>query len=685
MTIPILYKSPFRLIANHRIWSDTSKSQRTARLICLLYACSVANATTSGSTNRKTRNSSRVDPTPSTMPTISLVDEELFKGPTNWPKLPSPLTTDYLFHYTHQGQIPNFLQVVEVLTPSLEQRLEGIKHRQTLARAKTALTLALFGHSPSRIQTLSMTAHQLGCILFDEPDQGISWKEGVGLGSLRMLRRLELDITAKHTLTSWQNVRWGNVGAGAGGGGAEAGAEGRGWASNQNLKTELEFPLIFIQEHQRLFRQSSADHINIYTSTCTNVSLPPPVLQELVIRGPNCVWTPVPLLSQIEPLEVVDLSDWHGYVPQLDQIPQQRMKSFRTNHTRRLKVIKVPLSYLRGCSQLEEIWMSTLKAKTFRWAIDLQRSIGDHVDEARLRRRRGQVRQSAAVQDQGQEIISQEDEGNPTAGSAAGNKQSLESSLALLPIPPLTKVRLYGGARDLVPSLEDALDAFRDNIEEISGSEDRCCRRRDYLRMQITWLVPNLSFMDLRGWFVVYFDLRSLRHCPGLRTLRLNTQAALAGFHHRFSDVDVSDDSQDGQDVQDGGDPVWMTGRDYVALAEMSCLEELQLRGHPWNIDNHILQTLGGFRLETNCYDHPGMILDKMEEEARNEGPRQYHPTPLAGSLKYFGIAEAQKPNRAALVPFVATMSKLKVITLGSMYSYAVQALQEAAGPRLIV
>ncbi|KAG0270787.1 hypothetical protein BGZ95_001526, partial [Linnemannia exigua] len=221
---------------------------------------------------------------------------------------------------------------------------------------------------------------------------------------------------------------------------------------------------------------------------------------------------------------------------------------------------------------------------------------------------------------------------------------------------------------------------------EISGSEDGYSRREEYPRMQITWSVPNLSLLDLRGRFVFFFDLRGLRHCPGLRTLRLHIESNIAAPHRRRGNVDVNDDSQDGQDLQDGEDPVWMTGRDYAVLAEMSRLEELELRGTSWNIDNHILQTLGGFHLETNYSDRPDVILDEMEEEARNGGPRQqYHPTPLAGSLRYFGIADAHKPDRAALVPFVTTMSKLKVISLGKKYTYAAQSLQEAAGPRLTV
>ncbi|KAF9131493.1 hypothetical protein BGW39_001739 [Mortierella sp. 14UC] len=681
LIIPILYKSPFRLIADHRTWSDASKCQRTARLIRLLYACSVADTTIP--------NGSSADPTPSSFSPPPSTGEALFKGPADWTELPSPLTTDYLFHYTHQSQIPKLFRAIQVLSPSLEQQRQGrIGYELALARASTTLTLALFGHSPSRIQTLSMTAHQLGCILFDEPGQGISWREGVGLGSLRMLRRLELDITAIHNLTSWRNARRGNARADAG-----TRAEGREWRSNRNPTSEVDFPLMFIQEHQRLFRQSSFDHIISSTSTGAAASPPPPVLQELVIRGTDREWTPTQLLSQTEPLEVVDLSAWNADVPQLDQIPQQRLKSLRTNLARRLDFVKVPLAYLRSCSQLEEIWMPTQEAETFRWAIDLQRSIGDYVSEARLRRRRGQVSQSVAAQGQDQEMTGPEAGGSlaatttlTTSASTATNNQSLETSLALLPTPPLTKIRLYGGPRDLVPSLEDALDAFRDNIEEVSGFEDGYSRREEYPRMQITWSVPNLSCLDLRGRFVFFFDLRGLRHCPGLRTLKLHIESNIAAPHRRRGNVDVNDGNQDGQDVQDGEDPVWMTGRDYSVLAEMSRLEELQLRGTSWNIDNYILQILAGCQLETLSHDHPDLILDQMEEEQARKGViKQNRPTPLAGSLKHFGMTEAHKPNRAALVPFVKTMSKLKVISLGTTYSYAVQSLQEAAGPRLVV
>ncbi|KAF9139509.1 hypothetical protein BGX30_007858 [Mortierella sp. GBA39] len=567
LIIPILYKSPFRLIADHRTWSDVSKNQRTARLIRLLYACSV---TPSSSLE------GNADPVSSSeLPATPLAGDVLFKGPADWPELPSPLTTDYLFHYTHQGQIPKIFRAFQVLTPS------RIGYGSAPTPAGNTLTLALFGHSPSRIQTLSMTAHQLGCVLFDEPGQGISWKEGVGLGSLRMLRRLELDV--------------------------------------------------------------------------------------------------------------VDLSAWNADVPALDQIPQQRLKSFRTNIARRLELVQVPLEYLRRCSQLEEIWMSTQEANTFRWAIDLNRSIGDYVGEARLRRRRGQVTQSPTLAEvQGQGMVGHDVVNTTTTAASAvplsSSAQSDDASLAPLPVPPLTKIRLYGGPRDLIPSLEDALDAFRDNIEELSGFEDGYSRREEYPRMQITWSVPSLSYLDLQGRFVFFFDMRCLRHCPGLRTLKLHIESNIAAPHRRRGNVDVNDDQQDGQDVQDGEDPVWMTGRDYSVIAKLSRLEELQLRGTSWNINNGTLQTLGGFSLATADYDHPDLVINETEEDiANNGGPKVYSPTPLAGSLKYFGMTEAHLPSRAALLPFVATMAKLKVISLGTTYSYAKESLQEAAGPRLTV
>jgi hypothetical protein len=540
-----------------------------------------------------------------------------------------------------------------------------------VAHATTTLILALFGHSPSRIQTLSMTAHQLGCILFDEPEQGISWRKGVGLESLRMLKRLEVDIPAISAPTTWRNAR----------GRSE-------WASDQSPTTELSFPLMFIQEHQGLFRQSPVDHFGnpITTTNSGNGPLPPPVLQELVIRGTNREWTPTQLLSKIEPMELVDLSAWNVDVPALDQIPQQRLRSLRTNLARRLDSVKVPLEYLKRCSQLEEIWMPTQEASTFRWAIDLNRSIGEYVSEARLRRRRGQVppQSPTPAEVTGQVTDGLDEVHAATTASAAMSPspaQSEDVSLALLPIPPLSMIQLYGGPRDLVPSLEDALDAFRDNIEELSGFEDGYSRREEYPRMQITWSVPNLSYLDLRGRFVFFFDLRGLRHCPGLRTLKLHIESNIAAPHRRRGNVDVNDDSQDGQDVQDGEDPVWMTGRDYSVIADLSRLEELQLRGTSWNIDNEILQTLGGFSLVTADHDHPNLVVSELEERSE----KVYKPTPLASNLKYFGIAEAHKPSRAALVPFVTTMSRLKVISLGTTYSYAKESLQEAAGPRLVV
>ncbi|KAG0273233.1 hypothetical protein BGZ96_004944 [Linnemannia gamsii] len=486
-----------------------------------------------------------------------------------------------------------------------------------------------------------------------------------------MLKRLELDVTAKETPTSWRNAR------------------GRSkWESNQSPTSEVSFPLMFIQEHQRLFRQSPVDQFGnpIAIISSDNGARAPPVLQELVIRGTNREWTPTDFLSRIEPMEIVDLSAWNVGVPELDQIPQQRLKSLRTNLARQIDSVKVPLEYLRRCSQLEEIWMPTQEANTFRWAIDLNRSIGDYVSAARLRRRRGQVLPQSPTP---AEVTGQAMDGLDEVHSATtafttmslSPAQSEDASLSLLPIPPLAMIRLFGGPRNLVPSLEDALDAFRDKIEELSGHEDGYSRQEEYPRMQITWLVPNLSYLDLSGRFVFFFDLRGLRHCPGLRTLKLHIESNIAAPHRRRGNVDVNDESQDGQDAQDGEDPVWMTGRDYSVIAGMSRLEELQLRGTSWNIDNEILQTLGGFSLATTDHDQPNLIVSDLEGEPK----KVYKPTPLAGSLTYFGITEAHKPNRAGLVPFVKIMSKLKVISLAFRYSSRVESLQEAAGPRLVI
>ncbi|KAF9931063.1 hypothetical protein FBU30_010892 [Linnemannia zychae] len=671
LIIPILYKSPFNLIANYKTWSDNSKSQRTAYLIRLLYACSIAN---------------REEQVPlsseNAIQSSQSTHDGLFKGPIQWPELPSPLTTDYLFYYTHQSLIPKLFKAYQVLMPSFGGNRRNVSEL-AIAQASTALTLALFGHSPSRIQTLSMTAHQLGYILFDEPEQGISWKNGVGLSSLRLLRRLELDITLIHTSTSWRNARRPPISQTLTVSGEE---NPQGWASNPNPTRFVDFPLIFIKEHQRLFRQSSPNHVidNNYQQIQA-----PPVLQELVIRGNDHEWTPIQLLSQIEPLELVDLSAWNADIPELDQIPNQRLKSLRTNLARRRDIVSVPVAFLRRCSQMEEIWMPTSDSRTFQWAIDLQRSIGDFVGETRLlRRRQGRVDPHNGFATTQDEEMTQSNQDTITTApiTAPFNSsisQSQEDSLSLLPNPPLTKIYLYGGPRELVTSLEDALDAFRDNIKELAGFEDGYSRREEYPHMQITWLIPNLTYLNLTGRFVFFFDLRSLRHCPNLRTLKLHIESNIAAPHRRRGNVDVNDDSQDGQDAQDGEDPVWMTGRDYSVLANMSRLEKLQLGGTSWNINNTTLQILGGFPLEAT--DHPIYPNDVNMNDVEAETYKVERSTPLAASLQYFAIEEAHKPTRAGLVPFVKTMKNLKMISLGRKYSYAVTSLEEAAGPRLTV
>ncbi|KAG0369655.1 hypothetical protein BC939DRAFT_436335 [Gamsiella multidivaricata] len=661
LVAPVLYRDPFRLVNQHRTWTREDKTRRTAYLMRILHACALtkpsqrdiqtndfdASSSTSSTlwtATEKSLNSSVLG--------LSLGEDASQYGSAHirashgspasadgmlatkyLTPLPNPLTIDYLFYYTHQGQIPQAFRAFQFLNPTVDRFSKGrMVFEQAFAKASMTLSLALYGHFPSRIRVLSMTPSQLGCILYKDfggVDIGASDKRH-GVEALRMLRRLELDFGA----TNSPMPRWAVIAP------YNAGQSNEDW-----LAQTVDIPLEFIREHQQLFPVCPEDEVSSSIwigDSAEGAPLKGPnkgtLLQELVVRGGHSTWTPTQLLTNIEPLKVVDLSAWNSDVPHLERIPSSRLSSLRMNIARRLEFVEVQLPYLQQCTQLQEVWMPCQAADTFQWAINVERSVGQFVTETRLRRRVATGVASTSIDDSNQAQDQPPHRFDPAKA------------------PRMKKVRLYGGPHELIPCLEDAADAFRDTLEELAGYEDGYGRRDEYLRMSIDWPVPRLTHLDLRGRYVFFFDLRSLRHCPELRVVKLLIES------------NISSPKSTNWDHETRASSRGCERQDFSVFAEMKRLEELQLRGTSWEMDDIALETLMG---------GPGTFVDEDGVER--------HRGHLQNSLRYFSIPDAHLPRRAALTRFIQAMKKLEIIQLGHMRGYMADSLREAGAPRLFV
>jgi len=657
MAVPLLYQSPFILLHTSRTCSTYSRKLRTVHLIRLLHACAVTKPSQQEIALDSASSLSASSTALSAAKAAILPATTALKSPSF---TPSSLTTDYLYFYTHQKQIPKWSTIFSHLHPNAPKARTA--YEAAYANKSTNLTLAFYGHYPSRIQVLSMSPLQLGFIMYklnrnlnidtevdvdvdgikpEEGGHGLYWLErGQGIEALGMLKRLELDFGIANVPRRGSEFVSPQLGIDA---------------STGQMLHVTDLSLMFVQEHQRLFPTCPED-------TTSNGGT---LLQEIAFRGSDSMWTPIDLLTQIQPLKVVDFSAWNSAIPHLETIPSSRLESLKINTARRLDFVQVPLPYLMQCTQLQEISMHSLVADTFRWAIDLQKSIGNFATDARLRRRRERVVprvETIEEQDAGGEGgMNANGHGSAIGQTTQGGMQNVLQQLQqfhqlqqqpqlqsdqdqpLRPIvdptliPKLQKIALYGEPQELIPSLEDAADAFRDSLEMLSGYEDGYGRKDEYIHMAIDWPMPHLTVLDLRGRYVFFFKLRSLRQCPGLKVVKLTIESNISAAS---MDNAVTHSLYERQDVS--------------VFTELRHLEELQLTGVAWEINDQVLDTLA-----------------------------THNQSPLRNSLSFFSITESPLPTKAGLARFGNAMEKLKVIQLGTSHMYLMKTLPDLINRRI--
>ncbi|KAF9107478.1 hypothetical protein BGX27_008718 [Mortierella sp. AM989] len=689
LVVPVLYRDPFRLIDSHHVWNRFSRTKRTAKLMQVLHTCAVtmpSQLDQDSVTALETRSKS-FPPLSETSSAPAPPLPPVNRGPlprisfeSDIKPLPTPLTVDYLFYYTHQHQIPRAFAAFPILDPRIVVGSPRPANQQLLVKVSTNLSLTLFGHYPSRIQVLSMTPSQLAQVWFNGNSSISSGtcRPNSNVQALKMLRRLELDFGPSISpISTWNST-------------AHKAADNEGDAATGEIVDVadiLQTLLLFIQEHQKIFPACPEDlmtdrasrngwggeHRELGTSVRRyrrNRDVAGSLLQEIAIRGSNQTWTPTVLLSNIAPLKIIDLSAWNSNVPDLERIPSSRLKSLKINNARHRDFVEVPVMYLQNhCKQLQEIWMSALTADTFKWAIDSERPIGPFVPEAKLRRRRG-IQNSNISSNVGTAVAAEDvaeiagDLAGTNIGHIGYNQEPLTSvqqqlqqrlsqqdpgrSVDAPQIPPLQKVRLSGTPNELIPSLEDAADAFRDILVELVGNEVGFTRRDEYPRISIGWPLPQLTRLELSGRFVFLFNLKSLRFTPNLRVVKLHIESNIMPQSSGERDREYE-------------------GPDFAVFTGMR-LEELELRGS-WGIDDTTLEVLTG-----------GLSLDSNEEQQHNQ-----QICKLKETLLSFVIPESHMPKKAGLERFVREMRRLQVINLGTKYRYLAESLRKEAGPRLYV
>ncbi|KAF9586436.1 hypothetical protein BGW38_005045 [Lunasporangiospora selenospora] len=629
--LPVLYRDPFRLVAGHSYWTETSKPRRMAHLMKLLKLCSESKQdlplpeglqhptqekTLSVSSDPVAPPSPPPPPPPPPPAPLSSMSEQLLSPllriesklrpvvpevfqmtlPSH-PLFKNPLSTDYLYYYTSQSLIPRSLPAIQLLYPAVQSQVYRHDLEVKLARIRLDMTRIFVFHCPSRIQVLSVTASQLFLLFMadEEKSPGFFAKMVQELGALR---RLELDVGSGSASVAAP---------------PQASMDENGvipsTPTKRIFKNDLQAPITFIQEHQRVHQsvddpmcqcpQPSTTLVNGVERTSAHYCLRRPRLLEIMIRGSHRVWGPTHLLANIEPMEVVDLSCWNSDVPQLDEIPTSRLYSFRVNIARRLGGVEVKPKFIQQCTQLQELWAPST----------VQHPDEDHAPPLTL----GQASNASQPQDS-----------RPRSG-LFGWAFTPKGDAHPPKKPPLKRVRLYGGPQDLTPSLENAVELFNNTLEELWGFEDGYARRNQYHRFAFRWQLPNLTVLD-----------------------------------------------------------IW----DLSMFANMKHLEELQLLGASWRIDNDALLGLVYLK-ETPVSSFPGQ--EQSTVMPTTAGGSIFPPsfttslTPLSHSLQILTISDSHLATRRGLIPFVTTMEKLRTIKLGATYRYLEGSLEEAAGPRLRV
>ncbi|KAG0267921.1 Mitochondrial import inner membrane translocase subunit tim8 [Actinomortierella ambigua] len=626
-TIPLLYRDPFKLLLSQL--DLEARDQRMAHLLRLFWRCS-------GQFSRKqvkqqpqqefekggtySSNSSGHDAEPCSSQggrggggrggesSATTVNDKVSLQADAKREFPNP-TVDYLAHYTYQSLIGHLWASVQYLfetnTWSGRERL-----RRTAAIANRVFTTAFFEHRPNMIRTLCMSPAQLG-LLVQRDEQGkrqgggvvAGRGEGCSIADLPRLRRLELDISPSKSsvdlVESWHLSPFDNIPA-----------------PQPVEMNEIEIPLQFVQRHQMRFQG---------------------VLREIVVRGSDASWSPIDhLLRQVEPMHLVDFSAWNSPLPTFEQLPVAELRVLRLNMPRRLDWAGASPAFLRTCTKLCEVWMPTQHSTFF----DQATVLGDETISI--------PSPPPALQD-GESTASTSGEAPQSVGAAVGADDlmmghwtEVAASMNIVggdddePMPaattvttdtdvlPMRAIRLQGQHQHVVPNFVSALRVFR-QLTECCIVENDVGRKAEYLqKIEWDWRMRHLTFLRLQGRFVFFLDLTSLLQCPLLSRLHLTVESAPR-------------------------DPMQSH---VVVLAQLKRLEEIQLRGMPWQLDTETLLAIG---------------------------------RGLSQTLRYLAVIDNMQPTTRGLAEFSHVATRLEVLKLGVLYSQVKDRLLALMRPRVRV
>lgn len=222
--------------------------------------------------------------------------------------------------------------------------------------------------------------------------------------------------------------------------------------------------------------------------------------------------------------QVVDARHWREAIMVLDQIPVDCLKTLLLGLAEMPPNQIATSEFLAQCVFLENVRMPVRDSQLFQWAVKARRKTtltGSTIG--------GGPRHSMVPYYAAPFVGTTPSMAYLTSGPLSPWAHSYTDWLTgeeHFGPAPLKSVELCGEDRALIPALKDAIDAFRDSLEQIKGISLTLLMSRVTVNIMNTlswsWPMEQLSMIDLEGEVALAFDLAVLQFCPRLTTLRLS-------------------------------------------------------------------------------------------------------------------------------------------------------------------